>query len=392
MKKKYNVYILLFIVFLLGTYSQIIFWHLGANYSYVLKPILWLVIGTIVYLFYPKRNAPYNFRKKAIIEYALIAALTYVAIYYSLGIIVGYQYSAYDRSLLGIIKNLWMILAFLIPREIVRNIFVKGTYNRNRTKIFIILTIIMTLTDASYSNYINSISTFAGFIEGTVKTFLPALGLNTFLTYLTYKEGYISSLTYILVIRIIGIIVPVFPREIFFLNIIIEFLIPVFTYIKIENYFNRFRRMGMPIYYEETSMLSKVSLITFLVVLLMFTTRLLPYMPTVILTNSMYPQIKRGDMIISKKNYEKININDIIEYKQGEIYIIHRVDNIVNTNKGRLYITKGDNNKYKDSLYVMEEQITGRIVATIPKIGFPTIWIREFLEHARGIRIEEGVR
>lgn len=390
MKRKYIVYILMFIVFFFGSFSQLKLWSLGPLYSYAIKPILWIFIFLIVYLFYPKRNAPYNFRKKAILEYALIAALSYVVFYYFLGIIVGYQHSPYSRSTLGIIKNLWMILGFYIPREIVRDIFIKGTFRPNRKLVFVFLTIVMSLTEISYSNYLNLTGSLAGFIEVTIKSFIPIIGLNIFLTYLSFKESYRSPLIYILIIKIVSIITPVFPNEIFFLNVIIEFLIPVFTYIKIENFIEKYNRVVL--FQEDVSIRSRIALVSFLILLLLFTTRLLPYMPTVILSNSMYPQIDRGDMIISQKDYNKIDINDIIEFRQGNMLIIHRVVNIINTSKGKIYITKGDNNKQKDSGFVTEDQITGKIVFTIPKIGYPTIWAREFLKNVRGIEVEEGVR
>ncbi len=390
MKKKYTVYILIFLTFLLGVYSQFFFMSQGPMYNYVIKPILWIILFTIIHLFYPKINKRYNFRKNAIIEYALIAGLLYIIIYYSLGIIVGYQHTSYNRSFLGIIKNLWMILAFIVPREIIRDKFIKGT-RRNKLKVFIIITFIMTLTDTTFSNYISFFNSFPAFVEGTIKTFLPAIGLNTFLTYLCYKESYISSLIYILIIEIISIIVPVFPKEIFFLSIIIEFLIPLFTYLKIENHFNQYIRASIPLNNAQT-IGSKISLFVFLVVLLMFSTRLLPFMPTVIVSNSMYPHIRKGDMVIVKKGNENLNIGDIIEYKQGNILIIHRIINIKNTRDGKIYITKGDNNKNPDSVGINEYQVNGKIVTVIPKIGYPTIWARKFLEEFRGIRIEEGVR
>lgn len=389
MKRKFSVYILLFITFVFGSCSQLLFWNLGTSYSYFIKPIIWFILLIVVYLFYPKKNGPFNFSKKAIMEYSLIASLTFVVLYYSLGLIVGFQYSAFDRSFTGIIKNLWMVTAFLIPREIIRDIFIKGTYKKDRKFMFIAITIIMTLTEISYNNYINSVSSIAGLIEVSVKTFLPALGINTFLTYLSFKEGYKSSLIYILIIKLISIVIPIFPNEIFFLNIILEFSIPAFTYLKIEEFLEGHNVMPFE---KNISLFSKICLIGFMIILLMFTTRMLPYMPTIILSNSMYPQIERGDMIISQKNYNKIDINDIIEFRQGNMLIIHRVVNIINTSKGKIYITKGDNNKQKDSGFVTEDQITGKIVFTIPKIGYPTIWAREFLKNVRGIEVEEGVR
>lgn len=107
----------------------------------------------------------------------------------------------------------------------------------------------------------------------------------------------------------------------------------------------------------------------------------------------MKPYMEKGDIaIIEKIESSKVKINDIIEYKLDDIYVIHRVINIRNTSDGIIYITKGDNNKAKDSKPVKENQINGKVVGYIPKIGYPTIWFREFLEHARGVKIKEGDR
>lgn len=393
MKNKKTTYLFLLLIFIVGSISPIFLWNVGNNYTYIYRPLIWLMLLGVLYLFIPKKIKPFSFRSRDVREITLIAGLVYILVYYLLGIAIGYAHSPYNRSFLGIIANSWAILGFLIPREIIRNYFIKLSTKKNKILLFVLVTITMTLTDVSYGSVAVSAQNFMGVIEYVVKTFLPLLVLNTFLTYLVSKDNHISSLIYILVIKLVSIITPVFPNNIFFLIVLIDFLVPFFTFIKIENAFNRYKNYGFNLENSTKVKIERFILIIVLIVLLTFTTRLLPYMPTVIVSNSMLPQIKRGDMVIIKrKEYDKIQINDIIEYKLDNVYVVHRIIKIKNTKDGISYITKGDNNRSPDAKPVKEEQITGKVVLNIPSIGYPTILIREFLEHGRGIIVEEGVR
>lgn len=393
MKNKQSIYFYLILVFFLGAITPIFFWNMGNSYILLIRPLIWLFLLLIIYLFLPKRNKPFNFRKIDIREYALIAGLIYVIVYYMLGIAIGYAKSPYDRSFVGIVKNLWMIFGFIVPREIIRNYFIKGSFKKNQNLILILITLIMVLTDVSYANFASMSNSLGGLIEFFIKTFLPLLGLNIFLTYLSTKDNFISSLIYIAIIKIVSVITPVFPNNIFFLLVLIDYLVPLFTFIRIEDLFSRYHRIGFSLESNNHYRIVRLVFIFGLILVLTFTTRLLPIMPTVIMSNSMNPQIKRGDMVIIKrKTDENIKINDIIEYKLDNIYVIHRIINIYNSKEGNIYITKGDNNQTKDSKPVKIGQITGKVVMVVPSVGYPTIWIRDFLENARGIKIEEGVR
>ena len=44
-----------------------------------------------------------------------------------------------------------------------------------------------------------------------------------------------------------------------------------------------------------------------------------------------------------------------------------------------LYITKGDNNNMADKEKVKPSQINGVIRFKIPKLGYPSVWLSEFL-------------
>ena len=74
-----------------------------------------------------------------------------------------------------------------------------------------------------------------------------------------------------------------------------------------------------------------------------------------ITSGSMWPELKKGDLILIKgiESKEEINIGDVIVYSNVKGFTIHRV---IEMNKDSL-ITKGDANNVKDSPVKYEEII-----------------------------------
>lgn len=97
----------------------------------------------------------------------------------------------------------------------------------------------------------------------------------------------------------------------------------------------------------------------------------LGFSAAVVLTGSMTDVINPGDMIIIKQQNE-YKINDIITYNQDGDYITHR---LIQTEE-EFYITKGDANDTADK-QITKDQIEGKVVAIIPKIGFVTDFFKK---------------
>ncbi len=97
----------------------------------------------------------------------------------------------------------------------------------------------------------------------------------------------------------------------------------------------------------------------------------------------MEPLIKPGDMILVKKirTEEEVHLlkeGDIIQFKRGDILISHRITEVIEDNdKGLRFITKGDNNSSEDSEPVAPENLKGKVVHVVPKIGWPSLIIRQ---------------
>lgn len=94
------------------------------------------------------------------------------------------------------------------------------------------------------------------------------------------------------------------------------------------------------------------------------------YKAYLISTESMEPELKKGDAIIIKKVAEdQLRINDIVTFKiNGEI-ITHRIVRIDEVNSEKFYITKGDNNNVEDSDELRFSDIEGKQIIKIPHLG-----------------------
>ena len=105
----------------------------------------------------------------------------------------------------------------------------------------------------------------------------------------------------------------------------------------------------------------------------------------VIVSPSMEPTIHVNDAILVKRT-DDLKIGDICTYysknpKYNGIMVTHRIIGTnVNENGELVYIFKGDSNYSADELAVSSDQIYGKVIMRIPKIGY----IQHFLSQAYG--------
>ena len=98
-------------------------------------------------------------------------------------------------------------------------------------------------------------------------------------------------------------------------------------------------------------------------------------LPLIVLTDSMYPVIKSGDLIICHTaEPEEIQVGDVIAFfdpaGNGTTIVTHRVTEIVDYKDDIAWRTKGDNNNTEDMLVVLPEQLVAIYEGTrIPGAG-----------------------
>lgn len=85
--------------------------------------------------------------------------------------------------------------------------------------------------------------------------------------------------------------------------------------------------------------------------------------------NSMYPTLHDGDVVLLVgAKPSDLKVGDIIVYKSGGKYIIHKIISIEIRNGKYYFITQGENNPLPDRP-VPEDSVVGRVVFRIPLIG-----------------------
>lgn len=91
-----------------------------------------------------------------------------------------------------------------------------------------------------------------------------------------------------------------------------------------------------------------------------------------VLSGSMEPTIKTGSVIIVKESTpDQIHKGDIITFKapNSNNIVTHRVNKVIRDLEGFKFETKGDANNAADPALIQKENIVGKTVKWIPKVG-----------------------
>lgn len=104
--------------------------------------------------------------------------------------------------------------------------------------------------------------------------------------------------------------------------------------------------------------------------------------PMIVLTDSMYPGIQSGDLIICHtEDPENVKVGDVISFfdpaGNGSTVVTHRVTEITTDESGGLaWVTKGDANNTEDSNIVPAENLAGVYSFRIHNLGSVAIFMQ----------------
>ncbi len=113
--------------------------------------------------------------------------------------------------------------------------------------------------------------------------------------------------------------------------------------------------------------------ILFFALILFILLHLLGFKSVVVLTDSMEPMISPFSLVIVSPESD-IRIGDVIlyevEFSKKKYKVLHRVIDIKEKKGQIVYITKGDNRRYADAWYVSRENIIGKLLFSLPYVGY----------------------
>ena len=319
-----------------------------------------------------------------------IISIIYFIIYYILGLIIGYSYNVYSTSFIGILRNVIVIVVPLLFREEVRSRFL--FLNKKKFGIFFItfFFIILELFSSTFFTYSNNEELFINFFS----VFLPIVLENILLTYLAFIGIRSTVYAYFIPMLISRYFIPITLDVDWFFALLFQLiLVVVIFYVSFNEYLWKEKR----IYSYKTNKTNSVIYLFGVVLIVsfgLFVAGVFKYRPVAILTYSMEPIFTRGDAVIVEKlddeEKNKLKKGDIIQYQLDKTVVVHRIIKVKKEDNKKVYILKGDNNNAKDPKPVYMEQIMGKVLFSIPKVGYPSVWLSEFLHSDQDVSVEVG--
>ena len=372
-------------------FCQNVLVYLGKWYTYIVLPLLFVGIATILNILLPSQLAVKKNRRE-LIEYVIITNLLYIVLYLLSGLIPGFGKNPLDTSFSGILLNIISNVPIYISLEIIRYKLVNNVYKQDKNIIFVLIVLCFSIWDInSRSIFMTNISIYKIY-SLIFYSIIPIIIQNILFTYIALKGDFVPNIVYRIAMGLFYWITPILPKlpEVF--DAILSTVIPFFLILYIRYFINsRDRNRAQTNIYEENPR----SLIPFTIVLILaiwFALGAFPIKPFGVATNSMYPKYKVGDVVITNEiNAQKYKEGDVIAYKIEDQTIIHRIQRITKDKDGNfVFITKGDFNEDKDFNPVKEEQLIGKVIFKVKYAALPSIWLHSVYSGRTEALVETG--
>ena len=337
------------------------------------------VLFAVLYVYMGMLPENKRYLSDAICTITIIGTLYYI-VTYLLGLLTGFYLNSNDLSFGGMFNNILGTALYIIALELFRYLVINNC--KKDKAVMVLLIIVLTLCDVSdniYSSDFNNISSMINLIGFYV---VPSAVKNVALTYVAIKISYKPAIFYRFIFELPVYFVPIIPNVGEYLQTIFNIVVPVVFFYYFYLYY---RRSTVKFYNRKlkiTLMIIRYIIVLFMVCFVALISGFFKYHLVVIGSGSMTPTIEKGDGIIvkklSKEEAEKLQVGQILVFKNSGLILVHRITKLTENEKGELcFRTKGDFNDSEDLFITNVDDVVGITNFKIPKIGLPTIWLKE---------------
>lgn len=348
--------------------------------TYVLQPILWGLIACAALVF-PRYRPTAKFRvRSAILQLALMIGFFQVLLYVISGLFSSFGESPYAFTPTGMLTNLFFVGSMLIGMELSRAWLINHLGKKHTFLALAFIGLLYTLLSIPLTQ-ITGIRLELESITFLNSTLLPSLAENLLASFLALLAGPLAAIAYRGILQGFWWFCPILPDLTWAFKGLIGTGLPILGMVVVNSFYSaqaergkprRRAREGFPVGWIITSI--------FAVVIVWFAVGLFPFHPALVASGSMRPTFDAGDVvIIAKVSADKVKPGDIIQFRRPEeVTVMHRVVDIQEKGGGTVFITKGDANDELDSDPVIPENVVGKAVLNIPKIGWVSIAVKGF--------------
>lgn len=356
---------------------------LVSKYTSLCNPLFWLFMAILSYLVARDEPSQKMRNKYDITQSIVIIVIIYCMIYFSLGLVFGYERSPYSHEVVAIFKNLWTFISVIVFQEFTRYQLVK--LSPKKIGYYALITALFIIAEIDFWNFLSNFSNNVEFFKYMSQTIVPLIVTNCLFTYLSIMSANLPATIYRCLLMLMTILLPIFPALNWLIKAMMEIVLVIIASLYVNYVDIKSSRIMTRRQVKKESVVSYIPFVIVLVVLVCFISGTFKYQPIAVLSNSMLPTFARGDAVImkkiDKKDLKKLKKGTILYYSKEGRLIVHRIVSVKHTDDGKVEATtKGDNNNANDPWVITEDDMIGTVSFMIPYIGYPSVWVNELLK------------
>jgi len=348
--------------------------------THLVQPIMWLILGGLILLLPRYRTAAKLKDRTSIIQLALMVGFFQLVLLIVGGLFSSFGKSPYSFTPMGITTNLIFVAAMLFGMEFSRAWMVNNLSKKHTFLALALVAVLYTVLSIPLTQ-LTGIKPEVESVSFINSSLLPSLAENLLATFLALLGGPIPALVYRGILQAFWWFSPILPDLPWMFKGLIGTALPIVGLVVINSLYSPRTGQKRGKRANSGSITGWIITTVAAVAIIWFAVGLFPFQPALVGSGSMEPKMYPGDVvIIAKVPADNVELNDVIQFRVlQEVTVMHRVIEIQETEDGgKLFITKGDANDKPDSEPVMPENVVGKAVMTIPKIGWASVAVKQF--------------
>ncbi|MGB6873711.1 MAG: signal peptidase I [Dehalococcoidia bacterium] len=345
--------------------------------TYVVQPVLWGLLAWAI-LVLPKYRSAGGLRlKTTIIRLALIIGFFQLALYVIGGFFSSFGKSPYSFTPTGILINLVFVGSMLVGMELSRAWLINRLGRKHTLLAVAFVAVLYTLLSMPLAR-ITGLRPELASIAYVNSTVLPVLAENMLASFLALLGGPLAAIAYRGILQAFWWFCPILPNLPWAFKGLIGVVVPIVGLVVANTIRTSRPRHRQARREGEGSLAGWVVTTIVAVAVIWFAVGLFPVHPTTVIGGSMRPTLDVGDVVIVvKAPADTIKPGDIIQFREAEgITTVHRVVEIQETEGNMVFVTQGDANRAPDTDPVLADNVVGKVIFNIPKVGWAAIAVK----------------
>ncbi len=354
--------------------------YTGLLATYLIRPLVWLLLAYYIYRLPKYKGIAKMHLKNLLIKIAVGIAIFQIYLSLIAGFFDKFGKNPNSFTFIWIVINIFFVLSTLTGMELSRAWLINRLVKKR--KLSALVPFLMAFVYTCTCIPLNKLAKLTSSLEGATKfmgsDFIPQFMEHLMASFLAFWGGPLPALAYRGVTQAFIWFSPILPDLNWAMKAFAGTVVPIIGIVATQHFLKL-----TPNRRNKSSSKNQLEITIYCIIAVVsiwFAAGAFPVRPTIIISGSMRPIIEVGDMaIVGKINPQILKVGDIIQFRTNErpIPTVHRIIEIQEKEgKKAIIITQGDANDVPDDP-VQPNQIVGKVIFTVPKVGWVTITIRE---------------